>query len=128
MIKVVAGVITLQDKVLIARRAPHKKMPGKWEFPGGKVEPDESDERALEREIFEEFGVRIKTGSFLARNQYDYGEFEIELIAYHAEYVEGDFSLSDHDRIQWVRPEQLGRFDLTEADVIFVEKLQKGSE
>ncbi len=50
--QVVAAIIIKNDKVLIARRAGHKKMPGKWEFPGGKIEEGEATERALEREIF----------------------------------------------------------------------------
>ena len=123
MIQVVAGIITRNKTVLIARRAPHKPMAGKWEFPGGKIEADESPERALEREIFEEFGVVIRTGPYIASNTHDYGDFKIELLAYYARYVEGEFELTDHDQIAWVSNKELKSYDLAEADIPLIDKL-----
>jgi len=123
MIQVVAAVIKRGNRFLIARRAAHKAMPGKWEFPGGKVEAGESLEAALEREIFEEFGVRIRTGHYLTTAVHEYRDFTIELIAYYADYLEGEFSLTDHDRIAWVRKEDFPDYDLAEADLPVVHKL-----
>lgn len=117
ILKVVAAIIIKNDKVLIARRAAHKKMPGKWEFPGGKVEAGETPELALEREIYEEFGVQVQTKEFVHTNLYDYGSFKIELMAFNTSYISGEFELTDHDRIEWVRPEMLESYDLTEADL-----------
>jgi 8-oxo-dGTP diphosphatase len=122
-IHVVAGIIRREGKILLARRAPHKPMPGKWEFPGGKVEEGESPQAALEREIYEEFGVRIEVDDFFSQNLHDYGAFKIELDAYFADWIDGDFSLTDHDAIAWVRREDLQNFDLTEADIPFVRLL-----
>lgn len=117
MIRVVAGIIKRDGKVLIARRASHKTMSGKWEFPGGKVEEGENPERALEREILEEFGVVVRTKEFLHANQHDYGDFKIELIAFSADYIDGVFKLSDHDKMEWIVPEELYSYDLTDADI-----------
>ena len=119
--KVVAGILIKDGKVLIARRASHKAMAGKWEFPGGKVEPGETCELALERELLEEFQVRIRTEDHLGDHLHDYGSFTIELHAYYATYLEGDFSLTDHDEIAWVKKGELGSYDLAEADIPFVE-------
>ena len=123
MIKVVAGIIIRNNTVLIARRASHKSMAGKWEFPGGKIEVGESPERALEREILEEFGVAIRVGQYLASNAHDYGDFKIELLAYRARFVKGKFELTDHDQIAWVSKAELKNYDLAEADIPLVEKI-----
>lgn len=123
MIKVVAGIIIKEGKVLIARRAPHKSIPGKWEFPGGKIETDETPEAALERELFEEFGVKTKTGKFISTNEHDYGTFKIRLLAYFSEYLLGDFNLTDHDLIEWVSISQLNSYEMAEADIPIINKL-----
>ena len=125
IIHVVAGIIRREGKILLARRASHKAMSGKWEFPGGKVEEGESPGTALEREIYEEFGVRIEVVDFFSQNKHEYLEFEIELEAYFADWMEGEFSLTDHDAIAWVKREGLRNFDLTEADMPFVELLEE---
>ena len=123
MLQVVAGIITKENKVLLARRAAHKLLPGKWEFPGGKIEGEESPEAALEREILEEFGVRVKAGEYFTTSRHDYGNFQIELLAYFAAWDHGDFALTDHDRIAWVRIAELNNFDLAAADIPIVEAL-----
>lgn len=125
MIEVVAGIIIKVGKVLIARRAIHKSLPGKWEFPGGKIEENETPEEALERELFEEFGIKTKTGKYIAANKHDYGTFKIKLLTYFSEYIEGDFNLTDHDKIEWVILEELKLFDLADADVPVINELNK---
>ena len=123
MIEVVAGILRQGEKVLIARRAAHKSMPGKWEFPGGKMEPDESPEKALERELFEEFGVQTKTGKHIGTHHHDYGSFQIKLLAYASQWLSGEFLLSDHDQIAWVSIEELQFYELAEADVPIIKEL-----
>ena len=117
MITVVAAIIKKNDTYLIARRAKHKDHAGKWEFPGGKIDLGETPENALERELFEEFRILTKTGKHVTTNQYDYGTFQIELMAYEVAYIGGSFQLTDHDQIAWVTLEEIGLYDLSEADV-----------
>ncbi|WKK67483.1 (deoxy)nucleoside triphosphate pyrophosphohydrolase [Lutimonas zeaxanthinifaciens] len=128
MIQVVAAVIKRNGRYFIARRAPHKDHAGKWEFPGGKIELHESPEEALEREIFEEFGVETTTGSYLTKSHFDYGTIEIELLAYECIYVSGAFKLSDHDKIAWVELQEMDRFDMNKADYPIIEFLKKRSQ
>lgn len=81
MIDVVAAVIESEGKYLIARRAVHKAQGGKWEFPGGKVEENESFEDALAREFMEEFGVKLSVDGVLLTAQHNYPDIEINLVA-----------------------------------------------
>ena len=117
MISVVAAIIKRNNTYLLARRATHKDHAGKWEFPGGKIDEGESPEKALERELFEEFGVVAKAGKHVATHQFDYGSFQIELMAYEVDCNEGTFQLTDHDQIAWARLEEFQDYDLSEADV-----------
>lgn len=123
MLKVVAGIIMDQGKIFLARRAVHKSNPGKWEFPGGKIEPLENPEEALKRELFEEFGVITRTGSFIGSNTHDYLDIKIQLLAYESFWISGEFQLRDHDRFEWILIEDLKKYDLSEADLPLVSML-----
>lgn len=90
-------------RVLAFRRAAHKSMAGYWEFPGGKVEPSESDTDALERELFEELGVRASVGAHVATSQAGAGDVTIELACYFVTFAEHPTASADHDRIEWMR-------------------------
>lgn len=125
MFQVVAAILKKKNKFLLAKRAQHKTHAGKWEFPGGKIDLYESPEEALERELFEEFKVKTKSGEHLATVEHDYEEFKIELMAYSSSFIEGDFSLSDHEEIAWVAWEELSNYDLADADRKLVDKMQK---
>lgn len=124
MIRVVAAILKRNNTYFIARRAPHKMHPGKWEFPGGKIDFGESPELALERELFEEFGVVTKTGKHVLTIKHDYGNFQIKLMAYKSEYIKGAFHLNDHDQIAWVNLNSLEDYDFSEADLTIVANLQ----
>ena len=85
------------NKFLIARRSTgSKEVIGKWEFPGGKVEPGESEEHAIEREIKEEFEMNIKAIRFLTNNTCEYPSKTIDLRLYECKHISGDFHLHDH--------------------------------
>lgn len=92
-------------------------MAGKWEFPGGKVEPNETEEHALIRELLEEFGTTVSIGDRLGENIHRYDSFRIRLIAYRCTTDRTNFELTDHDQIQWVSKEEAVQFDLAEADI-----------
>ena len=114
---VTCAIIEKEGKILIARRTADKKLAGKWEFPGGKIEDGESPEECLKRELDEEFGIQTEVGEFITLNKHHYDHISIELMAYRVEYNSGEFTLSDHDAIEWVTPEELLNYDLAEADV-----------
>lgn len=118
MIKVVAALICKDNKILIARRATgDPNVLGKWEFPGGKVEANESEEAAIEREIKEEFELTVKAKRFLINNICEYPEKKIDLRLYECEYLFGEFCLYDHFEYKWVELTKLIDFDLAPADV-----------
>ncbi|WP_282122171.1 (deoxy)nucleoside triphosphate pyrophosphohydrolase [Algibacter mikhailovii] len=121
MIQVVCGIIYRADKIFIARRKEGKSMAGKWEFPGGKVESDESEEMALKRELLEELGMMATVKNKLGSNVHDYGEFSINLVAYKCDFINASFQLTDHDTFEWVVPGDLLNYDLTAADIPLVE-------
>ena len=92
-IKVAAGVITDNDKVLITRRAPEENLAGGWEFPGGKIEVNETPEDCLARELKEELNIDVSIGKFCAEVTHDYGNMNINLIAYYCTIIDGTIPL-----------------------------------
>jgi len=116
-IHVVAAAIARSGRCLIAQRGPGMNLAGKWEFPGGKVEPGEGAELALVREIAEELGLRIEVGQLLGRGSARVGDKLIELDVYAARILAGDVSLSEHARVVWASADELLSFDWAEADV-----------
>lgn len=117
MLDVVAAVVRRNGRVLIARRAPGRHLAGYWEFPGGKVEPGETAEAALAREMLEEFGATVRVGAYLGDSMHDDGVVAVRLMAY-AVFTSAPLSASrDHDRIAWVRPGELAGYQLAPADV-----------
>lgn len=121
--KVVAAILRCKDKYLIARRAAHKALSGKWEFPGGKIEADESPETALKRELLEELGIECLILDHVITVYHNYSSVTIELVAFNVEYIKGDFILIDHDMIMWSSKSELLTLDLAEADLPILDKL-----
>lgn len=118
MLKVVAALIENNDNVLIAKRKKgDENIVGKWEFPGGKVEVNENEKSAIEREIYEEFEIKIVANKFLVNNIYTYPNKEIDLRLYSCTYVSGELKLNDHLEYKWVNKNEILDFDLCEADI-----------
>jgi 8-oxo-dGTP diphosphatase len=114
--QVVAAIIEKDSKILIARRKAHDTLGGKWEFPGGKIEPGETPERCLKRELKEEFGIESEIGALVSSTRFIYYLVPIELLAYRVRYVSGDIKINEHDEIAWVRAQDLESYDLVRAD------------
>lgn len=127
MIEVSAAVLMKDGMVLIARRGPGQALSGMWEFPGGKIEPGETSEECLKRELLEEFAITARVGDFFAENIHAYGEKIVHLRAYHAEHVSGDLKLTVHDAAMLLDVADLSNFDFAPADIPFVKKLQERS-
>ncbi len=126
MITVVAALIFKKDKVLIAKRSTGSKETfGKWEFPGGKVEKNESEKDAIEREILEEFEMQVKAIRFLTNNICTYPSNVIDLRLYECKYIGGDFKLHNHFEYKFVEIKDLLNYDLALADIPLAKFLEE---
>lgn len=122
---VTAAVIKKDGKILIARRK-HAFMGYHWEFPGGKLEDNETLEECLKREIMEELGIDIAVGALVSSRKHVINcQVAIILYAYHAEHISGDIVLTDHDEIAWVAPEDLSQYSFPDPDWQIVQELLK---
>ncbi|MCW1887493.1 (deoxy)nucleoside triphosphate pyrophosphohydrolase [Luteolibacter flavescens] len=123
MIEVVAGLILDGTGRLLACKRPEgKHLGGKWEFPGGKVEPGESPSDALVRELEEELGIRVETATALTPVVWDYGRGPIRLHPFLCRILSGQPHPHEHSEIRWCGPDELGELDWAEADVPILEE------
>jgi 8-oxo-dGTP diphosphatase len=123
-LEVVGAVIASDGRVLACRRAPGKDAAGTWEFPGGKVEPGETNEDALVREIREELGVGIRVGALLDRSVTSLATRTIALSCYDAELVDDrPTGSTDHDRLAWLRISDLAALEWALPDLPAVRTL-----
>ena len=115
-IKVVAGVVLYEDKILITKRPLNVHMGGKWEFPGGKVEKNESDSEALMRELNEELSIDVTIKKLLLETTHTYESFEVNLFFYEcfvsSNKVSNNF-VSDH---KWILPSELKDYSFPPAN------------
>lgn len=117
MVEVTCGLIFDDRRVFICRRKPEKRLGGFWEFPGGKLELDETHEECLARELHEELGMEVIVGERFFTNEHSYDHITIRLIAYRCELVSFSQTLTDHDKYSWVFPEKLASVNLAPADI-----------
>jgi 8-oxo-dGTP diphosphatase len=126
-VRVVAGVFLRAGKVLVCKRAAARPHAGKWEFPGGKVEPGETLAEALRRELREELGIMAEIGEELWRTRHRYPEREpvdVHFLAVMA--FSGEVGGDDHfAEVRWQALERLADLDFLEADHEFVGELTK---
>jgi 8-oxo-dGTP diphosphatase len=106
---VAAALIDPDGRVLIAQRPPGKAMAGLWEFPGGKIEPDETPEMALIRELDEELGIAVKAACLAPFTfaSHSYEQFHLLMPLYLCRRWEGMPCPREHSAIKWVRPREL---------------------
>ena len=97
-----------------------------WEFPGGKVEPGETPEEALVREIREELDVEIRVGDLIDTIEYDYPMFHLSMDCFWAEIISGTLELREHEAARWLSEDELYSVDWLPADVTLIEKVEIG--
>jgi 8-oxo-dGTP diphosphatase len=125
LLQVVAAVLVDREgRVLIAQRPTGKWQAGRWEFPGGKVEPGEAEADAVRRELAEELGVRVDAAERLAEFRHDYPDRSVSIALWLVLRHEGVPQGLDHQALRWVDLQQLGDCDLLEADLPMVPVLR----
>lgn len=120
----VTGAVFIRDnKILAAQRGAEKSLGGYWEFPGGKIEPGETAKESLEREIREELQCTAIVGEFLTTTDYEYPFGTISLSTFLCELGDEEPSLTEHQDIRWVAPEDLKSLEWAPADIPAVDLL-----
>ena len=121
-LEVVAAQIWQGDRFLLCQRPESKKRGLMWEFPGGKVEPGETKEEALIREIREELDCTIGVDGFLKNVEYAYPDITVHLSLFRCHVVSGEPKRMEHHEIRWISPEELENFALCPADQLLISR------
>jgi len=127
-IKIVVSIALINnyDQVLISKRPNNKHLAGFWEFPGGKVEKDETPENALIREVKEELNVNINNKCIapLSFSEFDYKNFHLLLLLYICRRWEGEPLPMEENELKWVKPSMLRKYKMPPADDSLIYSLQ----
>lgn len=122
-IEVVAAIIEKDGNIFATQRGYGDFKDG-WEFPGGKIEPGETPEQALVREIKEELEADIKVGNLVTTVEYDYPQFHLTMHCYMCELLSDNLVLTEHEAAKWLSKDQLDEVDWLPADIEVVNKLK----
>ena len=114
---VACALVDVDNRVLIAQRPPGKWQAGRWEFPGGKLEPGEDENAAVRRELTEELGVRVDAAQRLAEITHDYPDRRVAIGLWLVLRHEGEPAGLDGQALRWVSPDQREHGDLLAADL-----------
>lgn len=116
-IPVTCAIIKFDDKILAVQRSRTMKLPLKWEFAGGKIEPGESEIDCIKREVFEELNIKIEVKKRLTPVTHEYPTFKIKLIPFIAEHLSGELKLKEHCSFLLADKSELINLDWAEADL-----------
>ena len=122
-IKVVAAIIIHEGKIFATQRGYGEFKDG-WEFPGGKIEPGETPQEALAREIKEELDTEIEVKDFLETVEYDYPEFHLSMDCFFCRIKEGNLVLKEHEAAKWLTADALDSVDWLPADRGLIEGIR----
>ena len=123
-IQVVAAIIKKDERIFATQRGTGE-FQGGWEFPGGKIEPGETPQRALIREIMEELDVKIKVNELFEIVEYDYPNFHLTMHCFWCEVISGDLILKEHQDAKWLTKKELDSVEWLPADLGLIEKLKR---
>lgn len=127
-IKVVAAIICddikEKNKIFVTARG-YGELKGGWEFPGGKVEPGETSQQALIREIIEELDTEIKVGELIDTLEYDYPTFHLSMDCFWAEVKAGHLELKEAEAAKWLTKDQLDSVTWLPADILLIDQIRK---
>lgn len=121
-IRVVAAIIIEQGKVFSTQRG-YGEFQGGWEFPGGKIEPNETPEDALVREIKEELDTEVEVLELIDTVEYDYPTFHLSMDCFICNIKSGDLVLKEHEAAKWLSKDELNSVDWLPADLGLIPKI-----
>lgn len=122
-IRVVAAVILSNNKIFATQRGYGDYKDG-WEFPGGKIEAEETPEAALKREISEELDTEIAVRELIDTVEYDYTDFHLSMDCFLCEVVKGDLVLKEHEAARWLAKDELNSVAWLPADAALIDKIR----
>ena len=122
-IDVVADIIVDDAGRIFATQRGYGDWKDWWEFPGGKIEPGEQPQEALEREIREELDAAIEVGELLRTIEYDYPQFHLTMHCYRCSLADGHLTLLEHEAAKWLRPDELDSVRWLPADEDLIREL-----
>lgn len=123
-IRVVAAIIIDEGKIFATQRG-YGEFKGGWEFPGGKIEPNETPEAAIVREIKEELDTEVQVIELLDTVEYDYPKFHLSMDCFICQVRSGDLVLKEHEAAVWLTKDTLYSVDWLPADRVLIEKIEK---
>ena len=123
-VRVVAAIIIENDKVFATQRGYGEFKDG-WEFPGGKIEPGETPEEAIVREIKEELDTEVEVIELLDTVEYDYPNFHLSMGCFICKIKSGDLVLKEHEAAKWLTKDTLGSVEWLPADIGLVREIEK---
>ena len=122
MIEVCCAIIVKESKILAVQRGPKSDHPWKWEFPGGKINSDETAVECIVREISEELTIQIEVFRQLMPVEFDYGSKQIRLIPFVCKIISGEIILTEHVAKRWVNFDKCETLDWSGADLELILK------
>ena len=126
-IEVVAAIIHQGGRILATQRG-YGDCKGMWEFPGGKMEPGETEEQAIRREIAEELNVQIHVERKVCTVEYDYPQFHLVMHCFWCSMAGGELELKEHESARWLECTQWESVEWLPADVLVIEELARWAE
>ena len=124
MKEVTAAIIRKGDKILICQRGKDDELPMLWEFPGGKLEADETLEQCIIREIMEELSLEIEVIDIYAKTIYRFNQKEIYFTFFNAQIIAGEMMLNVHNDAKWVSINEMKDYEFMPADIEIAERLR----
>ena len=127
-VRVVAAVIRSVNEegepIIFATQRGYGDLKGGWEFPGGKIEEDETPQEALKREIYEELDTEISVGELIDTIEYDYPTFHLSMDCFWCEIVRGALILKEHEAARWLDKNSIDEVEWLPADILLIDKLK----
>jgi 8-oxo-dGTP diphosphatase len=115
-VRVVAAMVAVDGRYLITQRRSTAVLPNLWEFPGGRVEPGETDASALKREINERLGVRVEVGQMISYVCHPYEHYAVDLYLYECRLLTRDLSARGVQAFRWIGSEEFDAYEFAPAD------------